>query len=231
MFLLFQGIAPGSLAPKATHELVMAEMGKLERFLSIHEGALVNSSIRNLPIKKADKTALEVTMGGELNIHDGKSTLSVRAKQINQAVSQAKKALSKDEKAILSAQAQVCAFVGKVEEQVVKGKTSFSDAFKKKEVDKYIRSTLVIAEKGGMDPSIAIANIEALEKFKDKLPGVAESLGKNSDRITKLKNKSADPNLSPFFAKAGGDGASLMDNAPGGKMTPESAAKALGKGH
>lgn len=224
-------IAPGSLAPKANHDAIKVEMEKLERFLSIHDGALVTNSINKIPgLKSADRTALKVTMGGELNIHDGTAVLTSRHKQIDRAISLAKKGLSKDEKALLSAQSQLCAFVGKVEEQIVKGKTSFTDAFKKKEVDKFIRATLLIAEKGGMDPTIAIENIEMIEKFKEKLPGVSESLAKNSDRISKLKNKSADPNLAPFFAKAHGEGASLMDHAPG-KMTPEAAAKALGKGH
>ncbi len=228
MFLLFQ-LTPGSLAPKETHTAVVAEFQKLRRFLDHHDGALVSSSINKLPIKKADKTALKVTMGGELNIHDGKAVLAERARQINKAISQAKKGLSKDEKAILSAQAQVCAFVGKIEEQIVKGNTSFTQAFSKKEVDKYIRATLAIAEKGGMDPSIAVENIELIEQFKDKLPGVAESIGKNSDRISKLKNRSSDPNLSPFYAKAGGEGAAALDKLPGGgKMTQAQAAKALG---
>ena len=194
-------IQAASLLPKDTHAQVKREADKLALFLQQKE-ELATTPINKLPLPKEQKTAFKVTVGGELNVHEGKAALRQRAVLIKRAISQGGKELTKDQKAFFGAQQAVCEFLGEIEEKIVKGNTSYSVAFKRKKVDGYIRATLTLAEKGGMDPTIAIENIELLEKFKEKLPEVSAAFAKNADKIQKLKNKASNPALAPFYAKA-----------------------------
>lgn len=218
-------VQAGSLIPKETHAQVKKEAEKLALFLQQKE-ELATTAINKLPLPKEQKVAFKVTVGGELNVHEGKSALRHRAALIKQAIKQGGRELTKDQKAFFGAQAAVCEFLGEVEEKIVKGNTSYSAAFKHKKVDGYLRATLTLAEKGGMDPTIAIENIELIEKFKEKLPEVSAALAKNAAKIQNLKNKATNPALAPFYTKAA-DGGGMSQLARGNERAGRAAEQPL----
>lgn len=208
-------IQPGALAPKETHRQVITELDKLDRFLTENK-ELATNAIDKLPVSREQKTALKVYMGGELNVHEGKSTLKITGQQIKQVLKskEGSKEFTKEEKNLLGAQAAVCEMVGEIEELIAKGRTSYKDAFNRKRVDGYIRATLTLADKGVMDKDIALENLERLERFKDKLPDINAAITKNNDRIQKLKSAVTNPTRQLFFKKASAAGQDFRHTTP-----------------
>lgn len=232
--MVVEQVAKGSLSPKKTHGLIIAEFGKAGRFLKERK-ELASTPINRLPLDRNEKVVFKSTVGSELNVDQkGKAALSGRAALIRHKIKQAGNAITKEEQYLYQAQAEAAEATGQFLEAITSGRYSYEQAFKKKNgwffgysvVDRFLRASLSIAEKGGK-ASIALENIKALEEFKE-IPVVSAALAKNAEKITKLKSKAEDPRTSPFqdeepSGRSYGEGASASEG-----LSPELAAK-LGK--
>lgn len=231
-------VAKGSLSPSQTHRLITTEWGKAGGFLR-EKKELATTPINKLSLSKQEKIVFQSKVGSELNVDQkGNAALSGRAALIRQQIKQAGNALTKEEKYLYEAQAEAAEATGKFLELIVKGNYSYEQALGKKVggflffggykvLDKFIRATLTIAEKGGKT-SVALENIKAIEQFKE-IPSVSAALAKNAEKITKLKSKAEDPRTAPFQEDAEvkppyGEGASASQGLP-----PELASKLAGQ--
>lgn len=201
-------VTKGSLSSSQTHNMILSEWRKAGKFLK-DKRELGTTPIDKLPFQnKNERVVFKSTIGGELNVdQQGKAALSGRAALIKSQVKQASNALTKEEKYLYEAQAEAAEATGKFLELITKGNYSYEQALNKKVggflffggykvLDKFIRATLSIAEKGGK-ASIALENLKALEEFKE-IPSVNAALAKNAEKIAKLKSKAEDPRLAAF---------------------------------
>ena len=214
-----QPIPAGSLIPVDVGNRVAAEFGKLDRFLRDNKD-VATIPISKLPVSTEQRERLRIGLGGELNVHEGKSVVKQDAILIRQSL-KTDKTLSKDEKAFLGALATVTETTGEIEELLAKGKTSYTTAFKYKKLDTFVRACLTLADKPcfGTDTSFALQFIDKLETFKEKLPDVMAALSKSADKIQKVRTKNTGSPFRKSIAPAAasnpnGEGASASDRLP-----------------
>ncbi|GEM_PF-4866359 len=214
-----QPIPAGSLIPTELGNRVIAEFDKMDRFLTANKDVATIPIIK-LPVSSEQKERLRIGLGGELNVHEGKSVVKQEALLIKQSL-KTDKTLSKDEKAFLGALATVTETTGDIEELLAKGKTSYATAFKYKKIDSYLRACLTLADKPcfGTDTSFALQFIDKLERYKDKLPDVMSALSKNADKIQKVRTRNVGSPFRKSIAattppNANGEGASAANGLP-----------------
>lgn len=206
MFLLLKvaaSVPRGALAPSKTHKQIVGEFGKAARFLRENKD-LATKPVSALSLDRNQKTVLKSQIGATLNV-DQKGIAAIRhtATQIRQQIKFAGNKLKGEKKHLLEGQAEAAEATADFLEAFASGK-SLEQAFSKKNgwffgysaVDRFIRATISIAEKGG-NPNVAIENMKLLEPFKGAQV-VSAALTKNATKLGTIKTNAENSREAAF---------------------------------